>query len=214
MRLPHNTLLASCAGCAASAHSYLYVCAVCVHLTAGAPGRAYRRLRFYRAQRQRAQVPRAGASPPSPPLTASASLCTPALAAITTLATAAPVTAALTAALAATPAPSTLPPSLSPHMPSAPDVCRRRAPTQSSFSGQLPSGWTFLGRAQPAAAKTTDKRIKMHAGSIHLRTADNNSGARSPYAEGGLPGDAQATGNDSVNDSVVAQAPISNSPSM
>ena len=53
------------------------------------------------------------------------------------------------------------------------------------------------------------KRIKMHAGSIHLRTADNNSGARSPYAEGGLPGDAQATGNDIVNDSVVAQAPIS-----
>ena len=98
------------------------------------------------------------------------SLRMPALAAIATLATAATIAAALTAALAAhrSLATAPLPPLLSPHMPSAPDACRCRAPTPSSFSGRLPSGWTFLGRAQPAAVKTTAKTAAVSAAALPI----------------------------------------------
>ena len=94
----------------------------------------------------------------------------PALAAIATLATAATIAAALTAALAAhrSLATAPLPPLLSPHMPSSPDACRCRAPTPSSFSGRLPSGWTFLGRAQPAAVKTTAKTAAVSAAALPI----------------------------------------------
>ena len=94
----------------------------------------------------------------------------PALAAIATLATAATIAAALTAALAAhrSLATAPLPPLLSPHMPSSPDACRCRAPTPSSFSGRLPSGWSFLGRAQPAAVKTTAKTAAVSAAALPI----------------------------------------------
>ena len=102
MRLPHYTLLASCAGCAASTHScvYLYVCAVCIHVRR----RAWSGLPPPAILSSAATTRSSSTSGCVAALTAThgiTSLRMPALAAIATLATAATVAAALTAALAA-----------------------------------------------------------------------------------------------------------------